>query len=50
MVRNAIDKLAAYRVEKTQSSSDNISLVNQPLPPSPFSNVEQYYLDLDLEQ
>lgn len=50
MVRNAADKLAAHKAEKDQSSLDNISLVNQSLPPSLSSSVEKYYSDSDLEQ
>ena len=50
MVRDAADRLAAHRAEEAQSSSDNNSPVNQPLPPSPSSSTEQYYSDTDLEQ
>ena len=44
MVRDAADRLAAQRA---QSSSDFISPVDQPLPPSPNSSLEQYYSDSD---
>ena len=36
--------------KEAQSSSDNISPVNEPLPPSPYSSLEENYSETDLEQ
>lgn len=50
MVRNGADKIAANRAKEAQSSLDNISPVNESLPPSPSSSSQEYYSDSDLEQ
>lgn len=47
MVRDAADRLVAQRAQEAQFSSDNNSPVNQPLPPSPSSSLEQHYSDTD---
>ena len=49
MVRDAADRLAALRAQEAQSSLDNNSSVNLPLPPSLSFSLEQYYLDTDSE-
>ena len=50
MVCNAADKLATHKAKEAQSSLDNISPVNQLLPPNPSFSIEQYYSDSDSEQ
>ena len=49
MVRNVMDRLAAQKVQEDQSKMDNNSLINQLLPLSPFSNLKQFYLNIDSE-
>ena len=45
MVRDLVDGLAVQRAQEAQSGSDKNSPVNLPLPLSPSSSLEHYYLD-----
>lgn len=47
IVHNVADRLTAQKVQKAQSSSNNKSLVNQLLSPSPSFSLKQYYLNID---